>query len=266
MLLLHGFPDFSYVWRHQIPAIAASGFRVVAPDLRGYDRSDKPRGVAAYDIRILSNEIAALVGALGHARAHAVVGHDWGGSIAWHLAAEHPDVVERLVVLNSPHPKALRRELRTLDQLARSAYVLFFQLPVLPELLLSANAYAMPLRLLRREVRRPGAISDVDIEMHRAALAQPRAMTSMLSYYRSTGRRMLRSWSATPSPRAGAVLAQPTLLLWGELDPYLSPRLATNLARWVPDLRVVRFPNAGHWVQLDEPERVNAEILEFLGR
>ena len=261
-MLLHGFPDFSYGWREQMPAIAAAGFRAVAPDMRGYNRSDKPRGVAAYDLAHLADDIAALIGALGHDRAHAVIGHDWGGIVAWQLAATHRELVDRLVIVNAPHPRVLRRELRTLDQLVRSSYAVFFQLPVLPELLLRANGYALVLRALRREVHRPGALTDADVERHRDALAQPGALTAMLNYYRATGRRMIGL--RRPRRRASSLTVQPTLIVWGDLDPFLNQRFVEGLEQWVPALRVVRFPTAGHWVHLDEPERVNAEITGFL--
>ena len=269
VLLLHGFPDFSYGWRYQIGALAAAGFRVVAPDLRGYNRSSKPRRVAAYTIPALAADVVALVAALGESRARAIVGHDWGGVLGWHLAERHPALLERLVVLNAPHPVAFARELRTPDQLARSLYVLFFQLPWLPELVLRGRGdYAPLLRALRRMVRRPGALTDADLELHRAALAQPGALTAALNYYRALGRRVarrgLRGGLAARDARGPRPIEAPTLLLWGDRDPALGPRLTTGLAPWVPELRVRHFPEAGHWPQLDAPDAVNAEIVAWL--
>ena len=269
VLLLHGFPDFSYGWRHQLGALAAAGFRVVAPDLRGYNRSSKPRRVAAYTIPALAGDVVALVAALGETRARAIVGHDWGGVLAWHLAERRPALLERLVVLNAPHPVAFARELRTPDQLARSLYVLFFQLPWLPELVLRGRGdYAPLLRALRRMVRRPGALTSADLALHRDALAQPGALTAALNYYRALGRRVLRRglWGglARRDAHDPRPIEHPTLLLWGDRDPALGPRLTAGLEPWVPRLRVRHFPDAGHWPQLDAPEAVNAEIVGWL--
>ena len=269
VLLLHGFPDFSYGWRYQIGALAAAGFRVVAPDLRGYNRSSKPRRVAAYAVPVLAADVVALVGALGEPRARAVVGHDWGGVLAWHLAERHPALLERLVVINAPHPVAFARELRTPSQLTRSLYVLFFQLPWLPELVLRGGGdYAPLLGALRRMVRRPGALTGADLARHRAALAEPGALTAALNYYRAFGRRAafggLRRGLAGRGDAEPRRIDIPTLLLWGDRDPALSPRLTTGLAPWVPQLRVRHFPDAGHWPQLDAPNAVNEELVGWL--
>ena len=269
VLLLHGFPDFSYGWRYQLPALAAAGFRAVAPDLRGYNRSSKPPGTSAYDLPLLAADVGALVPALGEERAAAVVGHDWGGVIAWHVAERAPERLARLVILNAPHPAAFARELRTPGQLARSLYVLFFQLPGVPELVLRAGgSYAPLLDAMRRMVRRPDALTAADLDRHRAALAQPRALTSALNYYRAFGRRVARQGLGRGLERreAGTVpqVAAPTLVLWGDQDPALSPRLTEGLDRWVPRLRVRHFPEAGHWVHLDAHEAVNREIVDWL--
>jgi pimeloyl-ACP methyl ester carboxylesterase len=276
VLLLHGFPDFSYGWRYQLAALAAAGYRAVAPDLRGYNRSSKPRRVAAYDLPVLGADVAALVRALGEERAAAIVGHDWGGVIAWLVAEQRPELLDRLVILNAPHPAAFARELATPDQLARSAYVFFFQLPWLPERVLRAGgSYAPLLRALRRMVKRPGALTSADLARHRDALAQPGALTAALNYYRAFGRRLARRAArrtlarlfggrraARGEPRT--TVQAPTLLLWGERDPALGPRLTEGLERWVPRLEVRRFPEAGHWVQLDEPDAVSEAIVEWV--
>ena len=150
VVLLHGFPEFWYAWRDQIPALAAAGYRVVAPDMRGYNLSEKPPGVTSYRLEHLTADVAALIRQLGAERA-TVVGHDWGGAVAWQLPVFHPEVVERLAVLNAPHPGALLRELRTLEQLRRSWYIAFFQLPWLPELALRAGDAALLRRMLRQD-------------------------------------------------------------------------------------------------------------------
>ncbi|HEX5269697.1 MAG TPA: alpha/beta fold hydrolase [Gemmataceae bacterium] len=257
-LALHGFPEFWYAWRHQLPALAAAGFRAIAPDLRGYNLSGKPRGVTRYGVAHLVADAAGLVRATGHPRA-AVVGHDWGGAVAWALAMRHPELVERLVVLNAPHPAAYLRELRTPSQLLRSWYVFFFQLPGLPEWFLRRHEFAFLDRALRRQVVRPGAFTDEDVRLYKEALGRPGALTAALNYYRALFRGGLRRAREQVRP-----VTAPTLLLWGEQDRYLTPRLTEGLEPWVPDLRVERFADASHWLHAEWPERVNRLTVEFL--
>jgi pimeloyl-ACP methyl ester carboxylesterase len=254
VVLLHGFPEFWYEWRHQIPALAAAGFRVVAPDMRGYNLSDKPEGVERYRVELLVEDVAGLVRHLGAERVH-VVGHDWGGIVAWYFAMLRPELLDRLVVLNAPHPAAFAREIVKPDQMLRSAYAGFFQLPAVPELALRAGDFALLERVLRTEPARPGAFTDADVERYKEAFAQPGALTASLNYYRAFARR------DKPAVRA---IAAPTLLVWGEKDPHLVVRLTEGLEEWVPGIRVERIPEASHWVAVDEPERVNRLLAGFL--
>jgi pimeloyl-ACP methyl ester carboxylesterase len=256
-LLLHGFPEFWYSWRRQIPALAAAGFRVLAVDQRGYNESDKPRGVGNYRIDLLTADVAGLVAHAGVPRAH-IVGHDWGGAVAWAVAMRHPEVVDRLVVLNAPHPAAFFRELRTPRQLLRSWYILFFQLPALPELFLRRGNYAFLDRALLREPVHRDAFSAAEVRLYKEALAQPGALTAAINYYRAAIR------YRRDARRTFRRVTAPTLLLWGERDPYLGRALTKGLEAWVPDLRVRCFPDASHWVQNDAPEQVNQALLAFL--
>jgi pimeloyl-ACP methyl ester carboxylesterase len=256
VVLLHGFPEFWYSWRHQLPALAAAGFRALAPDLRGYNESDRPAGPRNYRLGLLVEDVAGLISQLG-GRA-AVVGHDWGGVLAWELAMRRPEVVGRLVVLNAPHPAAFRRELSNPVQWLRSWYVLFFQLPWLPEWLLGAGDYALLERALRRQPARPDAFTPEDVRRYKEALGRPGARTAALNYYRALFR-YPRELSR-PVRRVTA----PTLLIWGERDAYLGSGLSRGLGRWVSDLRVERLPGASHWVQNDDPARVNRLLIEFL--
>lgn len=258
VLLLHGFPDFWLSWRRQIPALAEAGFRAVAPDLRGYNLSAKPRGVAAYHVEELAKDVAALASHLGAPRV-SVVGHDWGGAVAWNLPRYYPDLVERLVVLNSPHPAAFRRELGTLSQLRRSWYVFFFQLPWLPEALLRASRAGFVKRVLRDDPVRPDAFTREEIERFREAILLPGALTSALNYYRA----VFRPRTARLGFRSRRV-GCPTLVVWGERDRYLGPGLLEGLDRWVTDLTVERIPEASHWVHADAPEQVNRLLVAFL--
>jgi pimeloyl-ACP methyl ester carboxylesterase len=257
VILLHGFPEFWYAWAPQIPALATAGFRVVAPDLRGYNLSEKPVGVEAYRIEHLTADVAGLVRHLGAERA-AVVGHDWGGVVAWYLAMREPALVERLVIVNAPHPATLAREIWRPSQLAKSSYVFAFQLPRLPEALFRAGRYWVMRRALRLEPRRPGAFGADDVRRYVAAIDRPGALTSAINYYRAAVRH--------PARAAGEVrrIACPTLLVWGSRDHHLSTRLTHGLERWVPDLRIAYLPEASHWVQRDAPERLNRLLVDFL--
>ncbi len=254
VLLLHGFPETGYGWRRQIPALAEAGFRVAAPDLRGYGLSDRPTGIRPYRAEALCEDVAGLVRALGEERA-AIVGHDWGGLIAWYLTALHPRVIDRLVVVNAPHPRAFRRELKTPDQARRSWYAGFFQLPLLPEAALRAGDFALMRHVFRTGPRRKGAYTEEDVAVYREAWSRPGALTAMVNYYRAIPRHR--------PPRMETVRA-PTLLLWGMRDPHLRPQLSEGLEEWVPDLRVVRLQDASHWVPADAPDVVNERITGFL--
>jgi epoxide hydrolase 4 len=251
VVLLHGFPEFWYSWRHQIAALADAGFRALAPDLRGYNESDKPTGIGSYRLEILVEDVARFIGAVAGGRA-TVVGHDWGGVIAWELAMRRPALVARLAILNAPHPAAFRRELRTPRQLIRSWYALFFQLPWLPEWLMAARGYA----LLRSTF--PPCFTPADLDRYQAALAQPGARTATLNYYRAAMR------YPTETARRPPTIDVPTLLIWGERDPFLGRRLTVGLEAWVPRLRVERLADVGHWVQNEAPERVNELLVDFL--
>ncbi|MGH2355531.1 MAG: alpha/beta fold hydrolase, partial [Chloroflexota bacterium] len=184
VLLLHGFPECWYTWRRQIPALAAAGFRVVAPDMRGYNTSEKPPGVGGYMIEALVGDALGLIQCFGDGRA-TVVGHDWGGYIAWHVAMAHPEAVAGLAVLNGPHPAVFWREVRRPAQALRSWYQVFFQLPWLPEAILCAGEYALLKRPFRRDPIRPGAYTEAAIQRNVAAMAQPGALSAALNYYRA---------------------------------------------------------------------------------
>jgi pimeloyl-ACP methyl ester carboxylesterase len=258
VLLLHGFPEFWYSWRHQLPALAAAGFRTLAPDLPGYNLSSKPRGVGSYRVEALVEDLVGFIRSTGHDRA-VVVGHDWGGVLAWHLAAFHPEHVERLVVLNAPHPAAYRRELGSADQRNRSWYVFFFQLPLLPELFLRRGSFSILDNLLRRGTLRPDAFTEADVALYKQALRRPGALTAALNYYRAALRRGWRRDARLEQP-----LRVPTLVVWGDEDAFLSPRLLEGLEKWAPGVRIERLAGVSHWVQNDAPEQVNRLLLSFL--
>ena len=262
MVLLHGFPEFWYSWRFQIPALARAGFRVIAPDMRGYNLSEKPPGVVSYRMKHLSADVAALISHAGERRA-VVVGHDWGGAVAWAVAARYPERVGKLVVMNAPHPAAFARELKSWKQTRKSWYILFFQLPWLPELLFRLGGRRALEQAFRRGSLRPERFTDEAIDRYTAALLQPGALNATINYYRaafrSALRQVLRGGGTQNKP-----ITLPTLLIWGEQDRFLGTELTEDLALFVPDLRLLRIPKASHWVQIDAFERVNEGVLEFL--
>jgi pimeloyl-ACP methyl ester carboxylesterase len=247
VLLLHGFPECWVTWRHQLPALAAAGFRAVAPDLRGYGGSDKPPGIGQYRVEKLAQDVADLVVALGRERAD-LVGHDWGGALAWRAAMWHPARVRKLATLNSPHPQQLARAMRTLRQVRKSWYVFFFQLPFLPERLLTPGILES---VFRRGARR-GAYDEADIAANIAAMRDPEGP---LNYYRAALRFGGPSWVPVQAE---------TLVIWGERDRFLGNELAVPDSRWVPRVRVERIADASHWVQADAPAEVSRLLAEFL--
>jgi epoxide hydrolase 4 len=258
VVLLHGFPQFWYMWRFQIPALAGAGFRVVAPDMRGYNLSEKPRGVSSYRVELLARDVEHLILACGEESAM-VVGHDWGAAVVWVTAMMYPERVKRLGILNVPHPERFARGLLRPAQLLRSSYMFFFQIPRLPEKGLVVGDFASLRYALRNEPMHPGTFTDEDIERYVEALARPGALTAALNYYRALFRR---------NPlKARALLRRieaPVMVIWGERDRYLSKELAEPAPAWVPNLRVERLPDASHFVAEDRPDEVNSLLIEFL--
>ena len=241
-----------------MPALAEAGYHAVAPDMRGYNLSGKPKDIEAYAIDTLADDIAALIGHVGERRAH-IIGHDWGGAVAWHLAMRHREMIDHLIVLNSPHPRALARELRTPDQLWRSRYMGFFQLPRVPEASIRRNDFERIRRMLREEPTSASAFTEAEIDRYVAALARPWALTSAINYYRAAAR-----FPPSRPPGYSSRIEAPTLLIWGDRDRYLNPRLAVGLERWVPNLTVQHLPEASHWVQSDAPDDVERLVVNFL--
>jgi epoxide hydrolase 4 len=256
VVLLHGFPQNWYQWRLVMPRLAEQ-FHVVAPDMRGYNWSDKPPGVGSYSYDRLAGDIAGLVEAFGREKAH-VVGHDWGGLAVWYAGIFRPERVDKLVVINAPHPGAYQRELVSTSQLLRSYYVYLFQMPLLPEALLRLTVGPS----LRSTAYVPGAFSDEALDAYRNGVAQPGAATAMINYYRAAFRYTVRRGHA---PGVNGMVARPTMLVWGMKDFALVPDLSYDLDRWVPGIRVERIQDCGHWVPEEKP-RLTAELLAgFLG-
>ena len=258
VLLLHGFPDLHLSWRQQLPALSAAGYRAVAVDLRGYGRSSAPPGVRAYSRDSVVGDLTALLDLLvGVGGSVALlVGHDWGAAVAWAVAELAPERVARLATLNVPHPDVFKRTLReSAEQRRRSWYILAFQLPWLPEQLLKAR----DCRALRKVLGGSSApLPPALIDAYVAAFTRPGGggFRAPLGYYRAAARGL---W-----PTSLRRIEAPVLVLWGEQDPYLEAAMASPPAHVAPNARVVRFPNASHWVHWEEPEAVNRELLALL--
>ncbi len=255
VVLLHGFPEDCFGWRHQITPLVEAGFRVWVPDQRGYGESDRLPRVRDYALDRLSDDVVDLIDAAGVERA-AVVGHDWGAAVAWWTAARHPARITRLGILNVPHPMAMERALlRSPAQMLRSWYIVFFQIPWLPEWLIGLRRGALVARTLRGSSR-PGTFTDADLEHYRAAWSRPGALRAMIHWYRSAARRHSR----LEDPQIHC----PVRILWGVRDAFLGVELAHASLEHCDAGELTLFENATHWLQHEEPDAVNRALIDFL--
>lgn len=256
VILLHGFPEYWRGWVKQIPALVEAGCRVINPDQRGYNLSDKPHGVKAYNMQELVNDVIGLIDALGYEKVN-LVGHDWGAAVAWMLAIWHPERIHRLGILNVPHPAVMKRFLlRDLEQIRRSWYIFFFQLPWLPE----AGMRAANWRGASHAMRGSGKIhtfTNEDIEKYKEAWSQPGAMTAMINWYRAIVR-------YPPRITNDMRVKVPTLMIWGMKDAALTHRMARPSMDYVDEGNLILFPEATHWVQHDAAEEVNHYLIDFI--
>ena len=255
VILLHGFPDLWQGWHFQIPMLEAAGFRVIAPNQRGYGKSDKPSGILAYDLEHLANDILGIADSESAAK-FSLVGHDWGGIVAWWIAAKHSARVSRLAILNAPHPGIFQAYLlRHPRQILRSWYVGFFQLPWLPEALLSAGDYELLFQSVKR-TSLPGIFDASDRRYLIAGWSEKKALTSMLNYYRAIARRS----SASLQSR----ISVPTLIQFGKRDPAEEPGLAEASLAECDNGRLIWLETARHWIQREDADRVTESICQFL--
>lgn len=249
VLLLHGFPDSSRLWRHQLPVLVEAGMHAIAPDLRGFGQSDKPDAVEDYAITRSVADMVAVLDALGVERAD-VIGHDWGAGLAWTLAAFVPARVGKLVVMSVGHPNTLRE--RTIEQREKAWYQLLFQFTGVAEELLMRDDW----KLFREFAR-----GDGDLERYVADLSRPGALTAGLNWYRANAAPQRELETRPPFP----AVAAPTLGLWSSGDNYLTEdRMLLSAEHVTGSWRYERIEDASHWMQLDAPERVNELLLEFL--
>jgi pimeloyl-ACP methyl ester carboxylesterase len=261
VILLHGFPECWYSWRHQLKALGRR-FRVVAPDMRGYNLSDKPERVEDYQMKRLVDDVTGLIRHFG-AREAAVVGHDWGGAVAWAVAQFYPDYVWKVASLQTPPPAVWGRNL-TLRQLLRSWYMFFFQLPSLPEWWMKREDFKGLGRMLRA-TSRPGTFTDEDIEVLKAALREPGALTGAVNYYRANLRALLSRGFGAREIRRHERVRVPALFVYGERDFAIIPETVAGVADYVDaPYTEQRLGRSGHWVQQESPAEVNAALLSFL--
>ena len=252
VVLLHGFPEFWYGWRKQIAPLAEAGLRVIVPDQRGYNQSSKPPHVRDYRLQELTADVIAIADQIGRENI-LLVGHDWGAAVAWNTAMRYPGRIEKLAILNVPHPAVMLRFLKTNPrQMLRSWYMLFFQIPRLPELLCLRDGARTLLR-----TSRPGTFSPEDLDRYREAWRQPGAVTAMINWYRALLREI---------PDRAAVetrVSVPTRILWGKQDRFLMSAMAAESLKYCDHGELFEFPEATHWIQHEEPERVNQLLIEF---
>jgi pimeloyl-ACP methyl ester carboxylesterase len=259
-LCLHGFPESRFSWRHQLPLLAELGYRAWAPDLRGYGETEpKPQAVSAYLIDRLMEDVAALIDASG-AKSVTLVGHDWGAGLAWTFAANRARPLERLVIMNVPHPAVMFAQMRKGNwaQLRRSWYMFFFQLPVLPEAMMTGrNGRAIRRAFYEMAVDKTHFTPDV-LDRYASDAQRPGAMTGMINWYRAAFR--LGGKLRGPWP----VIETPTLIVWGEEDAALGLELLDGTDAYVRDVTIKRLPRVSHWVQQEAPDKVNAILREWL--
>ncbi len=253
VVLLHGFPEFWYGWAKQIPALVAAGFRVIVPDQRGYNLSDVPKGVAAYNLRELGLDVIGLLDHFGIEKVD-LVGHDWGSVVSWGVALTYPQRVRRLAILNVPHPMVMLQFLTgSPRQMLKSWYVGFFQIPGLAEWLIKQNNFASGAKMLQG-TSQPGTFSDENITHYQKAWANSGGLTGMINWYRA----LVRYRPPTP---ADIRLHIPVLIQWGKKDAFLSHEMAEASVKLCDDGRLIFYDQATHWVQHEAAEAVNRELI-----
>lgn len=257
VILLHGFPEFWYGWKKQMDHLAGQGFRVWAPDQRGYNLSDKPKGIHQYRLETLTQDIIGLIDTSRQEKVF-LAGHDWGAGVAWWTAITHPERLKKLAILNAPHPVEYARHLSgDLAQQGKSWYIVFFQIPVLPEAMMTLTSYQMGARTLQRS-RLPGSFTDDDLKQYISAWSQPGALTGMVNWYRAL-------FQLRPKFPADMRVHVPTLLIWGAHDVALRQVMAQPSIDLCDDGRLVLFEDATHWVQRDKAAEVSHLLTEFFG-
>lgn len=261
-LCLHGFPECAFSWRFQVPLLEELGYRVWVPNLRGYGGTDSPQKIEAYQIETLVQDVAELIRVSG-AKQTLLVAHDWGGMLAWLLASWQPSLVQRLVICNLPHPACFLREVKRPPQIFKSWYVLFFQIPRLPEALLGAQGANAVGNAIRRTARDPSRFPDDVLAVYRKNASRPGGLRAMINWYRA----LLRGGGAARlRTQKWPVIQIPTLVIWGDADTALSVRNLKGTEQYASDLTVRVLPGVSHWVQQEAAETVNSILLDWLAQ
>ncbi len=258
IIFLHGFPEFWYGWHHQIDYFASKGYRVLAPDQRGYNLSSKPKSIKAFQVNELVKDIAGLVKATGEKQVY-LVGHDWGAAVAWAMAYLYPQLITKLIIINVPHPKVFFKTLRSdIGQMLRSWYIGFFQIPRLPEKLIGLTQYKMMQNSMQKSSYARTFTRD-DMQQYRQAWKRPKALQSMINWYRAAVR------YRNPATAFSHKIEMPTLILWGEKDKFLKKKMAKQSLKYCQDAKLFYIPDATHWVHHEKSVLVNELIEEFIG-
>jgi pimeloyl-ACP methyl ester carboxylesterase len=258
LIFLHGFPEFWFAWRHQIDHFVSLEYRVIIPDQRGYNLSDKPAGVASYSIDLLATDVVGVLDNVAGSKAF-VVGHDWGAAVSWYLAARYSDRIHRAAMLSVPHPRVFINNLiMSPGQLRRSWYIFFFQLPWLPEFIMHRRDWALLVRGLQN-TSAPGVFSDSDLKQYKESWARKGALTAMLNWYRAA---LFRPSKLALDPE-GSRVKVPALLIWGKKDRFAGEAMARQSLQYCDDGRLEIFETASHWVQHEEPAQLNNLLSEF---
>jgi pimeloyl-ACP methyl ester carboxylesterase len=260
VVLLHGFPELAYSWRFQLRALAAAGYRAIAPDMRGYGETDKPHEIAAYDIHNLEADIVGLLDALGIERC-ALAGHDWGAIITWHLALTQAQRFERIIALNVPfNPRGPVRPTDSFKAVpdGRFNYILAFQPEGVAEGQMEKDLHGSLGTMMRGVAGSPEAISDADVKVFVDAFAKG-GLRGPINYYRNFD----HNWETTPQ-LSGRKVQQPTLMIVADKDPILKPEMSEGIERNVPNVRKVLVEDCGHWTQQERADDVNGAIISFL--
>jgi pimeloyl-ACP methyl ester carboxylesterase len=257
LVFLHGFPEFWYGWQHQIAYFTEKGYRVLLPDQRGYNLSSKPKEIKAYLVSELARDIAQLIEAVGEKQVY-LVGHDWGAAVAWAMAYLYPQLITRLIIINVPHPKVFFRTLRSdPSQMLRSWYIGFFQIPFIPEKLISLRNFQMLQNSLLNSSY-TGTFTKADIGQYIQAWQQQNAIPSMINWYRAAVR------YRNPAVLFNHKIDVPTLILWGEKDRFLKKEMAIKSLSYCQKGKLYLIPDATHWVHHEKSQLVNELIAEFI--
>ena len=251
VILLHGFPDAWFGWEYQISFLASAGYRVIIPDQRGYNLSDKPRGSSNYRMELLVNDLVGLADELNLGR-FSLAGHDFGGMVAWWTAIYFPERIKRMIIANAPHPKVMREVLkRDFGQLRKSWYTFFFRIPRIPEWFVRSRNWKMLTSVMAKN------LTEDQLNRYRESWAQPNAIGSMINWYRAFGKKFNKKASSLE-------VSIPTLILWGKKDPYLSYKMAPLSEKMCLEGQLETFEEASHWVHQDDSDRFNQSMISFL--